>query len=168
MEEKRVDIRPIEKKDNEGIYHLIQAILESYDLDKPGTAYYDPYLSKLYEYYDSLPNGQYWILSMDGKVYGGAGIGPFGEYEKIAEVQKYYISIDLQGKGYGRKLYDILENYAKEQGYEKLYIETTDILSKANDIYEHYGFKQLKKPLEGTEHPMMNTWFIKDIEPTQS
>ena len=168
MAEEKVNIRPIEKQDNRAIYRLIREILVSYNLDRQGTAYYDPYLKNLYENYKNLPKAQYWILTKDDQVYGGAGIGPFGEYEKIAEIQKYYIHKDIQGLGYGRQLYDVLMNYAIDQGYEKLYIETSDVLSKANEIYKHYGFEHLKEPLKGTEHPLMNTWFMKDIECNQS
>lgn len=163
MNKEKIEIRPISAADNAGIYKLIQGILESYELDKPGTAYYDPYLSELYEYYQNIPNGAYWVLAYNGKVYGGIGIGPFGDYKDVAEVQKYYISKELQGQGYGRKLYEMAEKFAKEQGFKKLYIETSDILGTANNVYNRFGFKALEKPLDGSEHDLMNIWLLKDI-----
>ena len=163
LSNENIEIRLITKADNEGIYKLIQGILESYELDKPGTAYFDPYLSELYDYYKNLSTGAYWVLVKDDKVYGGIGIGPFGQYEGVAEVQKYYISTELQGQGYGRKLYEIAENFAKKQGYKKLYIETTDVLGKANDIYHRFGFENLDAPLDGSEHDLMNIWLLKNI-----
>lgn len=163
MTDKEFAIRSIKATDNEGIFKLIQGILESYDLDKPGTAYFDPYLDKLYESYQEQPKGEYWVIVKDDKVYGGIGISPFGDYENIAEVQKYYISKDIRGLGYGRKLYDIAEKFAKEQGYDSLYIETIDILGIANDVYYHYGFDQRDKPLNGSEHSLMNVWLEKRI-----
>lgn len=163
MGDKELLIRPIKSSDNEGIFKLIQGILESYDLDKPGTAYFDPYLDKLYEFYQKQPKGEYWVIVKEDKVYGGIGTSPFGDYENIAEVQKFYISKDIQGLGYGRKLYDIAEEFAKEQGYDSLYIETIDTLGKANDVYYHYGFEQLSKPLNGSEHSLMNVWLEKKL-----
>lgn len=163
MENSNFTIRPIQASDNQGIFKLIQGILESYGLDKLGTAYYDPYLNSLYEYYNDLPNGEYWVIAQGNKVFGGIGIGPFGIFEEVAEVQKFYISKDLQGQGYGSKLYEIAETFAKEQGYKKLYIETIDTLGKANDIYKHFGFYDLASPLDGSEHSLMNIWLMKDL-----
>ncbi len=163
MEGKELTIRTIKASDNEGIFKLIQGILESYDLDKPGTAYFDPYLDRLFEFYQKQPKGEYWVIVKEDKVYGGIGISPFDDYENIAEVQKYYISKDIQGLGYGRKLYDVAEQFAKEQGYESLYIETIDTLGKANDVYYHYGFEQRTEPLNGSKHNLMNVWLEKKL-----
>lgn len=163
MDKNEFVIREIEPQDNEGIYKLIQGILESFELDKPGTAYYDPYLSKLYEYYNELPNGEYWIIAKENKVYGGIGIGPFNSHKDVAEVQKFYISKDLQGLGYGRKLYELVESYAVDKGYKKLYIETTDALGNANNIYKHFGFENRGHPLNGSEHKLMNIWLEKEL-----
>lgn len=164
MEKEELTIRQIQQTDNQGLYKLIQGILEAYDLDKPGTAYYDPYLNQLYEYYQKLPNGNYWVLVKGNKVFGGIGVAPFSNYEDVAEVQKYYISKDLQGLGYGTQLFQIAESFAKEKGYKKLYVETTDTLEKANDIYEHFGFIKREQPLSGSEHSSMNVWLEKDIQ----
>ena len=156
-------IRPIESKDNEGVYKLIQGILESYDLDKPGTAYFDPYLSELYEYYQKHPKAEYWVLVKDDKIFGGIGISQFSNYKDVAEVQKYYLSKDVQGLGYGRKLYNRAEEFAKKKGYKKLYIETIDTLGTANEVYHHFGFAIRDKPLSGSEHNLMNIWLEKDL-----
>ena len=164
MTDKEFTIRPIKEADNEGIFKLIQGILESHELDKPGTAYFDPYLDKLYEFYQEQPNGEYWVIIKEDKVYGGIGIAPFGDYENIAEIQKYYLSKDIQGLGYGRKIYNIAEAFAIEKGYEKLYIETIDTLGKANEVYTHFGFEQLDKPLNGSEHSLMNIWLEKNLK----
>lgn len=163
MEKNNIEIRSIEKKDNEGIYRLIRSILESYNLDKPGTAYFDPHLNKLYEFYQQSFNGKYWVLIKDEKVYGGIGVASFGEYTDIAEIQKFYVSRDLQGQGLGRALYEKAEEHAKKKGFKKLYIETTEVLGKANHIYEHFGYSQIEEPLAGSDHSSMDKWFIKEI-----
>lgn len=158
-----MEIRPIQRKDNQKIYEIIQSILEKYALDVPGTAYYDPQLDHLFEYYQELPRGAYWVLLENNQVIGGIGIGPYGDYEEIAELQKFYILEDYQGKGYGSLLYKQAESYAKAKGYKKLYIETIDVLDQANQAYKHFGYELLNKPLDGSEHELMNRWFIKEI-----
>lgn len=158
-----ITIRPIKKLDNQAIQQIIKDILEEHQLDLPGTAYYDPQLGKLYEHYNEMPNGEYWVILEEDTVIGGVGIGPFGDYEDIAELQKYYLKKEWHGRGYGRLLYDKAFNFVKEQNYSKLYLETSDLLGVANQIYEHLGFKALDKPLTGSEHELMNRWFIKEI-----
>ncbi len=158
-----ITIRPIQPKDNQAIQQIIKDLLKKYGLDLPGTAYFDPQLSALYEHYKEIPNGEYWVLLADDKVIGGVGIGPFGNYEDIAELQKYYIKEDYQGLGYGRLLFEQADSFARTHNYSKLYLETSDRLGDANRIYKHLGFKPLAKPLEGSEHDLMNRWFIKSV-----
>lgn|SRR5699024_867620 len=158
-------IRPIESKDNKELQIIIQKNLEEYNLDKPGTAYYDPQLSALYEFYNGQAKRGYWVAVDENKqtVVGGIGIGPFGNYNNIAELQKYYISNEYQGFGIGRLLFQQAISFARYNNYQSLYIETMDTLQKANSIYEHLGFKLLEEPLKGSEHGLMNRWYIKDL-----
>src|SRR5699024_9816874 len=92
-------IRPIESKDNKKLQTIIQKNLAEYKLDKPRTAYYDPQLSAHYEYYKDQAKSGYWVAVDETKqtVVGGIGIGPFGNYNNIAELQKYYITNEYQG-----------------------------------------------------------------------
>ncbi len=56
-----MNIRPIEPKDNEAIERIIKQSLESFELNLPGTAYFDPQLRHLAEYYNSDPRIAYWV-----------------------------------------------------------------------------------------------------------
>lgn len=163
MDKRKISLEPIKKEDNLAIYHIIRASLESFHLDKPGTAYYDPYLNDLYDFYQNESRGQYWILKQEGEVIGGIGVGSVQGHEDTGEIQKYYIKEGYQGLGYGSLLLDQAITYAKSVGYKHLYIETMDVLEKANKIYEHYGFKLMKEPLEGSVHTLMNRWYLKDL-----
>ena len=158
-----ISIRPIEKHDNQVIQEIIKDILKEHHLNLPGTAYFDPQLGNLFDHYKEIPNGEYWVILEGDKVIGGVGVGPFGDYEDVAELQKYYLKNEYQGLGYGRLLYDKAYSFIKKQNYSKLYLETSDLLGDANKIYYHLGFKPLNKPLAGSEHDLMNRWFIKDI-----
>lgn len=160
-----IKIRPIESKDNKEIQKIIKKSLEKHDLNKPGTAYYDPQLDTLYQFYKHLPKSGYWVAidETNQTIVGGIGIGAFGDYKNIAELQKYYISNEYQGFGIGSLLFQEAISFARHINYQSLYIETMDTLAKANSIYEHYGFRQLSEPLEGSQHGLMNRWYIKDL-----
>lgn len=162
-EKREIIIRPIEAKDNRKIQRIIQKSLETVGLNQPGTAYFDPQLGTLFEFYQAEPKGEYWVAVdiKSDEVIGGIGIGPFGDYKTIAEIQKYYLKEDYQNLGIGRLLFKEALSFTKKMAYESIYLETMDRLSKANQIYEHYGFELLDAPLNGSEHGLMNRWYMK-------
>lgn len=156
MEER---IRLIEKADNEAVRQIIKESLKEYGLNIPGTAYFDPQLDDLYSFYNQPYHGVYWIMECGGAVAGGTGIGPFRGDQEIAELQKFYIAKEYRGNGFGKKLLKQAVEYAGLH-YKMLYIETSDLLVRANSIYVQSGFRQLGKPLNGTEHPAVNCWYL--------
>lgn len=154
-----VKLRKIEEKDNQIVGEIVQTSLEQEGLKVPGTAYYDPYLFSLFSYYQK-PGRQYWVLEKEGRVIGGVGVGPFGESEHIGEIQKLYIKKEERGNGYAHVLMEKALAFGLEH-YDALYIETFASLADANHLYKKYGFDQLVKPLEGTEHSACDTWLLK-------
>ncbi|MDZ7836385.1 MAG: GNAT family N-acetyltransferase [Alkalibacterium sp.] len=157
-----VKLRMIEEKDNQAVGEIVQISLSSRGLDLPGTAYFDPYLFELYSYYQE-PKRAYWVLEKEGKVIGGCGIGPFGDSEKVGELQKLYIRDEEQGKGYAHLLMKKALEFAEEH-YESCYIDTFASLKEANKLYEKYGFKKLTEPIAGSEHNACDTWFLKEFK----
>ncbi|CAM5248573.1 GNAT family acetyltransferase [Bacillus safensis FO-36b] [Bacillus safensis subsp. safensis] len=63
-----MNIRPIEQKDNPYIAAIIRQSLESANLAIEGTAYTDPQLDQLFEYYQSLTHAAYWIAEEQGEI----------------------------------------------------------------------------------------------------
>ncbi|MEC1048985.1 GNAT family N-acetyltransferase, partial [Bacillus safensis] len=116
-----MNIRPIEQKDNPYIAAIIRSSLESANLAIEGTAYTDPQLDQLFEYYQSLTHAAYWIAEEQGEIVGGIGIAPFTN--GVCELQKLYLSPKAQGKGAGKKLMDTALEYASTY-YETCYLET--------------------------------------------
>lgn len=157
-------IREIQKKDNRQVQRLIQKTLKSFNLDIPGTAYYDPQLANLTEYYQRKGHGSYWVVVTDqDQVVGCGGFGPFGQETTICELQKLYVAPAAQGQGISRLLMDkILGEAAKE--YQGIYLETTERLDIANRLYQKYGFELLEEPLAGSEHGAMELWYLKKLD----
>jgi putative acetyltransferase len=123
-------IREIKKVDNAKVKEIIQDSLKSLGLDIPGTAYFDPQLNELHQYYNNLKHANYWVVELDGEVVGGIGIAPFSEHDKVCELQKLYLSTKAQGLGLGKKLMETSLSFASEH-YEKCYLETTHDLKTA-------------------------------------
>lgn len=158
-----MEIREIEPVDNQAIEAIIKTSLEYFGLDQPGTAYFDPQLRCLSGYYAALPRAAYWVLVDETEeVAGGIGIAPFDEMKGIAELQKLYIRPAFQGKGWAKRLVEIALEFAKEY-YMYCYLETMEILDQANRLYEQMGFEKLAEPLAGSEHTLMDTWYLKKL-----
>ncbi|PIE95744.1 GNAT family N-acetyltransferase [Bacillus fungorum] len=153
-------IREIKKEDNAKIKEIIQDSLESLGLAIPGSAYFDPQLNNLHQYYKNLKHANYWVVEMDGEVVGGIGIAPFNEYDKVCELQKLYLSPKAKGLGFSKKLMETALSFAFKH-YEKCYLETMHELKAACILYEKFGFTLLHEPLPGSEHSAMNAWYIK-------
>lgn len=51
MGDETLQIREIEEKDNHTMEQIIKRSLESFNLNIPGTAYFDPQLSSLAQFY---------------------------------------------------------------------------------------------------------------------
>jgi putative acetyltransferase len=155
-------IREIKKEDNAKVKEIIQVSLKSLGLAIPGTAYFDPQLNDLHQYYNNLKHANYWVVEIDGDVVGGIGIAPFNEHHKVCELQKLYLSTKTQGLGLGKKLMETALSFASKH-YAKCYLETTNELRTAGILYEKFGFTLLDEPLSGSDHSAMNAWYIKEL-----
>ncbi|MCM3538249.1 GNAT family N-acetyltransferase [Priestia endophytica] len=158
-----MQIREMKEKDNQRMERIIKRSLESFELNIPGTAYFDPQLSSLSHYYQQQQNAKYWVaVNAQDEVIGGVGIAPFGQKKEVCELQKLYISPEAQGKGLSKELMKVALDFAKEH-YTCCYLETFKELQAANFLYVKFDFRQLEKPLDETEHNACDAWYIKDL-----
>lgn len=159
-----LNYRKIETADNAKIVQIIRSNLEKLHLNVPGTAYFDPELENLSNYYNSKPDKRIYFIALDedGQIVGGVGIAEFDGIDGCAELQKLYLDDSAKGKGYGKELMQTAENWARSAGYEKLYLETHTNLSAALNLYEKMGFKQVEKPCK-TQHNVMNRFYLKKL-----
>ncbi len=159
-----VNYRKIEIVDDAQIAKIIRTNLENLHLNLPGTAYFDPELDHLSDYYCSKPDKRAYFIALDenGKIVGGVGIAEFDGIEDCAELQKLYLDDSVKGKGYGKDLMRIAEDWAKSAGYKNLYLETHTNLSVALKLYEKMGFRRVEKPCS-TQHSTMNRFYLKKL-----
>lgn len=158
-------IRNITPADDPLIADIVRSNLEQYQLAIPGTAYFDPELAHLSQYYGADPAKRAYFIaeSGDGHVLGGAGIAEFSGFAHCAELQKIYLIDDAKGKGIGRKLLDTVMNFAREADYQTLYLETHSNLAAAIHLYEKTGFQRIEKP-DCVLHSTMNCFYLKQLK----
>ncbi|XP_069792623.1 uncharacterized protein [Narcine bancroftii] len=77
-------------------------------------------------------------------------------------VETVVVAKELRGKGYGRKLMEATEAYAKHQGFKTLYLSTHD----KQDFYSHLGYV-LTEPVQsaGSMTTFMNMEFLEKLSP---
>lgn len=158
-----MDIRPIESRDNEALAKVIRTALAEFGANKPGTVYFDPTTDALFELFRT-PGSYYYVATIDEKVVGGCGIFPTENLpDGTCELVKLYVAKEARGTGLGKHLMEKSMNWAKENGYTQVYLESMPELSKAVSIYEKVGFRSLNQPLGNSGHCGCDIWMIKAL-----
>jgi putative acetyltransferase len=160
MYNKIVEIKPEFNKD---LANLIRSVLVEYRADRPGTVFTDPTTDNLAALFD-ISGGIYFVLLVEGKVAGGAGIYPTPNLPKqTCELVKMYLLPAYRGRGFGKQLMIKCLLKAEELGYKYCYIETMQELKEAVQLYIKYGFKPLDAPLGNSGHFGCDLWFMKTL-----
>lgn len=156
--------RSMTKQDDAALAAIIRDNLESYGLDVPGTAYFDPDLDRLSAYYLSDPAARCYLILTDdtGTVAGGVGLAAFAPFEHCAELQKLYLADAFKGAGLGYALIEAIEDKARSLGYRRMYLETHDCLAAAVHLYEKCGYRRIERP-DGVVHSSMNRFYLKEL-----
>ncbi|MCL1145695.1 bifunctional helix-turn-helix transcriptional regulator/GNAT family N-acetyltransferase [Shewanella marinintestina] len=156
-------IRTLTSDDNAQMAAVIRQVSAEYGLtaDK-GYGVADKTLDCLSEVYQA-GNSHYWVIELDGKILGGAGIAPLAGEVNICELQKMYFSGELRGKGFAKRLALQAINFATEQGFADCYLETTANLIEAIKLYESLGFQHLDRPLGNTGHNACEITMLKPL-----
>ncbi len=72
--------------------------------------------------------------------------------DSTAEIKRMRVDPKLQGRGLGKKMLLALENQATKYGYSTIKLDTTSIQSKAQQLYEHSGYRRVGiKEFQGFE-----------------
>ncbi len=101
---------------------------------------------------------------MNGDVAGGAGFFPTdGLPPKICELVKMYLLPKARGKGLGKLLLQKCFNEAKNNGFEKIYLESLPELVNAIAMYEKNGFTYIPKSLGNSGHSGCDVFMVRDL-----
>ena len=158
-----ITIRQIQPEDNPTIASIIRGTLMEFGAARPGTVYYDESTDRLSSVFN-VSRGVYYIAEQDGIMLGGAGIYPTeGLGDTTCELVKMYLLPAARGKGIGKALMNKCIEFAKENHYTQIYLETMPELSNAIKLYEKFGFKSLNGPLGQSGHFGCGIWMLKDL-----
>jgi len=156
-------IRPIQSEDNQQIAALIRKVLTEFGRNQPGTVFTDPTTDQLHTLF-SASGSCYWIAAKNDRILGGCGIFPTaGLPEGCAELVKFYLAPEARGKGLGKMLLEKSFEFARDFGFNQLYLESFPEFKTAIAMYERYGFKHIDAALGNSGHYACNVWMLKEL-----
>jgi putative acetyltransferase len=156
-------IRKIIADDNAKLATIIRGSLEEFNAVKPGTVYFDETTDHLYDVFQA-ERSCYFVATINDEVIAGAGIFPTEALPpKTCELVKMYVSSVARGKGLGKILLQKCIDEAKNNGFEKMYIETMPELTNAIEMYKKYGFTFIPSSLGNSGHSGCDLFMMKDL-----
>ena len=156
-------IRKIEEKDNQQLALVVRTTLAEFGANKPGTVFFDPTTDSLFQVFRN-PRSVYYVALENDTVLGGGGIYPTdGLPDDTCELVKMYLLPRARGMGLGKKLIEKCVQFAKDTGYENIYLETMPELKNALKVYERMGFEYLNKPIGNSGHFGCDLWMLARI-----
>jgi len=158
-----IHIRPIDPSDNTALAKVIRDALTEFGANKPGTVFFDPTTDALYELFRA-PGAYYFVAILDNELVGGCGIFPTENLPTgTCELVKLYLKSSARGTGLGKQLMQKSMEWAKQNGYAQVYLESMPELSKAISIYENVGFTRIHQPLGNSGHSGCDIWMTKQL-----
>lgn len=115
------------------------------------TLEYDPLLDYLNLPQSYRENGGIFLVAVDdGAVVGTGGIRRY--QDGIAELKRMWLLKSYRGRGIGKALMGRLVAFAREAGYQRIWLElgTPDIQPEALGLYQSFGFH----PIPVYAHPV--------------
>lgn len=97
-------------------------------------------LENIYETYQK-DNGNFWIVIEEGRVIGTAALRNYGDNRGM--LKRMFIDKSFRGKQIGRKLLNVVFDFAKSGHYKEIYLTTIPELFEACKFYERLGFSKI-------------------------
>ncbi len=101
----------------------------------------DPDLDSIEKEYSG--NGRFWVALREGKVVGTVGVRDGGN--QVAKLKRMFVLVDQHGSGIGQQLLDTATDFAEQEGYKKMVLNTHEKMQRAHKFYERNGFLQTDK-----------------------
>jgi putative acetyltransferase len=132
-------VRPVEKKDVEGVVELVRATLAEFGIVFGEGANTDTQLSHLPESY-TFEGGAFFVAVQGDTVIGTAGVASLTDEPGVFELRKMYLHPSTRGQGLGQRLFDACLVHTKANRARRIVLDTTEKMTTAIAFYERNGF----------------------------
>lgn len=105
---------------------------------------FEGYVCKtFYEFFEkySPKKDRFWFAETDGKIIGAIAI--VGHTKKRAQLRWFILHPEFRGLGLGRRLLNDALQYCRDQGYQNVFLYTTEDQKTAIGMYTKAGFKKV-------------------------
>ncbi|XP_070428484.1 putative N-acetyltransferase 8B [Equus przewalskii] len=102
-------------------------------------------LSDITKYYFSERGSCFWVVESEGQVVGTVGAVPVEEptlQKKQVELLRLRVALEHRGQGIAKALVRTVLQFARDQGYSEVVLNTTIMQSPALAIYHSMGFQE--------------------------
>ncbi len=158
-------LRPIAPADDAAMAAVIRAVMPEFGACGDGFAINDPEVDWMSRAY-AEPRHAYFVLELDGRVLGGAGVAPLaGGDAETCELRKMYFLPEARGTGAGAAMMARCLEAARGFGFRQCYLETLTGMDAAMRLYERSGFRRIPAPMGATGHGGCNTFYLLELAP---
>ena len=158
-----VSLRPIRPEDDAAVAAIIRSVMTEFGAVGEGFAINDPEVDCMSQTY-SVPGAAFFVVEMDGRVVGGAGVAPLAGGEPgVCELRKMYFLEEARGLRMGERLLRQCLDTARSLGYRVCYLETLKGMEVAQRLYEKVGFRRLPAPMGATGHHGCDRYYTLDL-----
>jgi GNAT superfamily N-acetyltransferase len=81
-----------------------------------------------------------WLAWLEEKAIGCIALRAMPQFADSGEVKRLYVQPHYRGRGIAGALHSALETYARNFGYQCLYLDTADVMTSAIRFYEAHGY----------------------------
>ena len=89
----------------------------------------------------SEPDGRLLLVEVDGEIAGTISLRKIRE--DAGEIKRMYVKPKFRGKKLGNLMVEKVIIISEENGFSKLFLDTSLFMSSAESIYKKYGFKEI-------------------------
>lgn len=135
-------IRTFKTKDMDQVINVIDRVLKDIEvIPESEKLINDEDLFRIPKVYKD--RGRFWIATENKKVIGTVAIRDMGN--NIAKLNRMFVLIEYHGSGIGQKLLNTAINFAINQKYSEIILNTDVLMHRAHHFYEKNGFVKYAK-----------------------
>jgi GNAT superfamily N-acetyltransferase len=132
-------VRPFRSSDQAQVIKLVLAIQQE-EFGIPISAEEQPDLADVAAHY-AVSGGNFWVAEEAGAVVGTVGLLSIGAGDLA--LRKMFVASDHRGMGVAAALLAACLDWAREAGFSRILLGTTDQFKAAHRFYEKAGFAQV-------------------------
>ena len=126
-------------------YSVVRALIESV-LTEFGFAFavggLEQDLSEIGARYGT-PRAGFWVAEVGASLVGTVAIRP--KADRTCELKRLYLAPQWRGQGLGQVLYAHAESFARQAGYDRIWLDSSRRFGSAHRLYERNGFVLLER-----------------------